>query len=218
VQREFPLNDQSRLRLTISKYYTPSGRLIQRPYKGKEIDQYYSTAMDSMHGETVQDTSEERPIYHTSAGRIVYGGGGITPDVVIQYKSGDIAPQLSQKFYQKRLFFEIASGYANSHKILKESFGEYLSSFEVSNTLLKDLKKIAGEKEIDFSDSEFNRNRQFFKTRIKAEIARSIWGNEKFYQVLLLYDNQYYKAVSLFYNLEELLQESGSRDFAEIEK
>jgi len=217
VQREFPLNDQSRLRLTISKYYTPSGRLIQRPYKGKEIDQYYSTVMDSMHGETVSDTSEERPIYHTAAGRVVYGGGGITPDVVVKYISGDNVPHLTQKFYQKRLFFEIASSYANTHKNLKESFKNYLNSFEVNNALLKDLKKIAGQKEIDFSDSEFNKNRQYFKTRIKAEIARSIWGNGKFYQVLLLYDNQYNKAASLFYKLEELLQVSGSRDYVEIE-
>jgi carboxyl-terminal processing protease len=52
VQREFPLNDDSRLRLTISKYYTPSGRLIQRPYEGKELDQYYSTLIDSMTNDT----------------------------------------------------------------------------------------------------------------------------------------------------------------------
>ena len=55
------------------------------------------------------------------------------------------------------------------------------------------------------------------KSRIKAEIARNIWGNDKYYQVLLLYDNQYNKAMSLFYYLEELLQVSGSRDYVEIE-
>jgi len=217
VQREFPLNDDSRLRLTISKYYTPSGRLIQRPYKGKEIDQYYSTVMDSMHGETAADTSEEKPIYHTSAGRIVFGGGGITPDVIVKYASGDKSPQLTQKFYQKRLFFEIAASYAKTHKNLKESFSKYLNSFEVKTILLNDLENLAGQKEIEFSKSEFYKNRQYFKTRIKAEIARTIWGNEKYFQVSLLYDNQYNKAVGLFYKLEELLQVSGSRDYVEIE-
>jgi carboxyl-terminal processing protease len=217
VQREFPLDDESRLRLTISKYYTPSGRLIQKPYKGKEINQYYSTVMDSMHGDTPMDTLHDRPIYHTSSGRVVYGGGGITPDVVVKYISGDNSPALTQKFYQKRLFFEIASGFANNHKNLKNSSEIFHNSFEVNNNLLEDLKDLAGQKEIDFTESEFNNNREYFKTRIKAEIARSIWGNEKYYQVLLLYDNQYNKAISLFYKLEELLQVSGSRDYVEIE-
>jgi carboxyl-terminal processing protease len=217
VQREFPLNDESRLRLTISKYYTPSGRLIQRPYKGKEIDQYYSTVMDSMLGDSPPDTSEDRPIYHTSAGRVVYGGGGITPDVVVKYLSGDKSPSLTQKVYQKRLFFEIASSYANGHKSLKNSFENYLNSFEVNNSLLDDLKDIAEEKDIDFSEAEFLDNREYFKSRIKAEIARSVWGNERYYQVLLLYDNQYNKAISLFYQLEDLLQVSGSRNYVEIE-
>jgi carboxyl-terminal processing protease len=217
VQREFPLNDESRLRLTISKYYTPSGRLIQRPYKGKEIDQYYSMVMDSMPGEAPADTSQERPIYHTSAGREVYGGGGITPDVVVKYVSGDNAPLLTQKFFQKRLFFDFASRYANHHKSLKNSFQDYLNSFEVNDFLLEGLKELAEQKEIEFNESDFQDNREYFKARIKAEIARSLWGTEKYYQVLLLYDNQYNKAIGLFYNLEELLQVSGSRDYVEIE-
>jgi len=216
VQREFPLNDESRLRLTISKYYTPSGRLIQRPYQDQELDQYYSTVMDSMHGEAPLDSSQERPIYHTASGRVVYGGGGITPDVVVEYESGDSTPSLTQKFYQKRLFFEIASKYANNHKSIKRSFEDYLNSFEINEYLMNDLKELAEEKEIEFSDSDFQKNSEYFKQRIKAEIARTVWGNEKFYQVLLLYDNQYNKAISLFYNLDELLQVSGSRDYVEI--
>ena len=217
VQREFPLNDESRLRLTISKYYTPSGRLIQRPYKGQEIEQYYSSALDSIHEDSPPDTSEERPIYHTAAGRVVYGGGGITPDIVVQYVSGDNTPALTQKFYQKRLFFEIASGYAHNHNILKASFKNFLNSFEVANTLLEDLKNLADKKDIEFRDSDFQKNKTYFKTRLKAEIARSIWGNDKYYQVLLLYDNQYNKAISLFPNLNALLRVSGSRNYVEID-
>jgi carboxyl-terminal processing protease len=217
VQREFPLNDDSRLRLTISKYYTPSGRLIQRPYEGKEIDQYYSMVMDSMAGDALPDTLEERPIYHTSAGREVYGGGGINPDVIVKYNSGDISPSLTQKMIQKRIFFEIASKYANNHKSIKNSFGNYYNSFQVNNLILNELKELVSQKEIDFFESDFNNNRAYYQARIKAEIARNIWGTERFYQVLLLYDNQYNKAISLFYKLNELLQVSGSRDYVEIE-
>ena len=217
VQREFPLNDESRLRLTISKYYTPSGRLIQRPYKGQEIEQYYSSAGDSVHEDSPPDTSAQKPTYHTSAGRVVYGGGGITPDIVVQYVSGDNTPALTQKFYQKRLFFEVAAGYAHNHYTLKESFKNFLDSFEVPNALLAELKNLAAKKDIEFRDSDFQKNRFYFKTRLKAEIARSIWGNEKYYQVLLLYDNQYNKAISLFPNLNALLRVSGSRNYVEID-
>ncbi len=85
VQNEFPLPDESRLRLTISKYYTPSGRLIQRPYKGKEVDEYYQEALtldDSVHTENPEDTTASL-VYYTSSGREVYGGGGIRPDSLI---------------------------------------------------------------------------------------------------------------------------------------
>jgi carboxyl-terminal processing protease len=217
VQREFPLNDDSRLRLTISKYYTPSGRLIQRPYKGKELDQYYSTALDSMPGEVPSDSSLERPVYHTSAGREVYGGGGITPDIVVEYESRDKSPSLTQKLIQKRLFFEIASKYSNHHSIPKDSFDNYLKTFKVNALLIEELKDLVSQKDIEFSDSDFRVNSDYYKGRLKAEIARNIWGNEKYYQVMLLYDNQYNEAMSLFYKLDDLLQLSGSRNIVEIE-
>jgi carboxyl-terminal processing protease len=216
VQREFPLNDESRLRLTISKYYTPSGRLIQRPYKGKEIDQYYSTVMDSMPVETSVDSSTERPIYHTSGGREVFGGGGITPDIIVKYETQDNSPSLTQKFIQKRLFFEMAAKYASKSNIPENSFNSYLNTYEVDEGLLRELMDIVYQKEIEFNESDFRKNHDYYKSRLKAEIARNIWGNEKYYQVLMLYDNQYNKAKSLFNRLDELLQVSGSRNIVEI--
>jgi carboxyl-terminal processing protease len=218
VQREFPLNDDSRLRLTISKYYTPSGRLIQRPYEGQEVDQYYSTVLDSMPVEATTDSSDERPIYHTSAGREVYGGGGITPDIIIEYDSGDKSSTLTQKLYQKRLFFETASKFATKLKYYKNDFQKYLNDYQVGNDVLEELKSLMYEKEIEFEISDFRKNDRYYKARIKAEIARNIWGNEKYYQVWLLNDNQYKKALSLFYKLDELLEVSGSRNIVEIEK
>lgn len=210
VQREFPLNDDSRLRLTISKYYTPSGRLIQRPYKGKEIEQYYNLQIDSSITETVEDTLTERPVYYTASGRKVYGGGGISPDVVLDYISGDKKPTLTQKFFQKRMFFEIASKYAIGNGSLKDSFPSYLKYFEVNRSLLLELMDLARQKKIEFKSVDFWQNIDYFKSRIKAEIARSIWGTEKYYQVLLLYDNQYNQALGLFGQAEDLLNPSKS--------
>ena len=206
VQREFPLNDKSRLRLTISKYYTPSGRLIQRPYKGKKVDQYYAASLDSMENETTSiDSIGEQPVYFTSGGRKVFGGGGIQPDVTVKYISNDAASSLVQKFFQKRLFFEIASRYANAHPELENSFENYLDRFEVDRSLLQDLENLAREKDIQFAHSEYQKSYPYIKSRLKAEIARSLWGTKHYYHVLLLDDNQFNEALGLFDQIGELL-------------
>ncbi len=212
VQREFPLNDESRLRLTISKYYTPSGRLIQRPYEGKELDQYYSTLMDSMTSDSETDSTEERPIFYTTAGRTVYGGGGITPDVNVKYITGDKVPSLTQQFFQKRLFFEVASHYVNNRKDFNYSLQEYLEAFRIEYSLLNELEELALQKEITFSHLDFRQNSEYFKSRLKAEIARVLWGSDKYYQVLLLYDNQYSEARKLFIRMESMLHPSAAEE------
>jgi carboxyl-terminal processing protease len=211
VQREYLLNDASRLRLTISKYYTPSGRLIQRPYEGKDIDQYYDVPADSLWGEpsSASDSLINRPVYYTDGRRPVYGGGGIAPDVVVKDSSMDRSPALTQKFYQKRLFFEVASPYANQHSDMKDNFNSYLESFRVPNALLDELREMAIEREINFNQLAFDQNKDYFKSRLKAEIARSLWGTERYYQVLLLYDNQYLKARELFFEIYKLLHHAG---------
>ncbi len=212
VQREFLLNDESRLRLTISKYYTPSGRLIQRPYEGKELDQYYSTLIDSITSNAETDSTEERPIFYTTAGRKVYGGGGITPDVNVKYISGDKVPSLTQKFFQKRLFFEVASHYVNNSKHFNYSMQEYLDAFQIEYSLLNELEELALQKEIVFSHLDFRQNSEYFKSRLKAEIARVFWGSDKYYQVLLLYDNQYSEARKLFLRMENMLHPSAAEE------
>ena len=212
VQREYPLKDGSRLRLTISKYYTPSGRLIQRPYEGKDIEQYYETTMDSVQADEAADSLADRPVYYTDNGRPVYGGGGITPDVIVKTVTNDKAPALTQKLYQKRLFFEVASAYAASHEYLEKDFNSFLTDFEVSEALLRQLKGLAIDRGIDFGHLTFQSNSGYFKSRLKAEIARSLWGNEKYYQVLLLYDNQYLTALQLFRNIEKLLHDTAGRE------
>lgn len=206
VQREFPLNDESKLRLTISKYYTPSGRLIQRPYKNTDREDYYMLVMDSLREKVDQDTSGSRPEYHTSSGRIVYGGGGITPDVVVDYVSLDKSPALSQKFFQKRIFFEVAADYTQKHENIKKSFARFLDLFEVNPALLEELEELALQKNIAFLPDRFDQNSEYYKSRLKAEIARNIWGNEKYYQVLLLHDNQYNEALILFGEIAEMMK------------
>jgi carboxyl-terminal processing protease len=206
VQREFPLRDNSRLRLTISKYYTPSGRLIQKPYKDKSIEDYYQLAFDSTENKVNED-SIKNDIYFTSGGRKVFGSGGITPDVIVKYTGGSQSPKLSQKLNQHRIFFEVGSKYANHHKYLKRDFKGFVKNFTVSKELHKKIKSAASDNGIEINTKEFQNDIQYINTRLKSEIARSLWDNEKYYQILMSADNQYLKALILFSEAEKILAE-----------
>ena len=200
VQNEFPLPDESRLRLTISKYYTPSGRLIQRPYKGKEIDEYYQDALsvnDSVGINAAEDTTTHL-VYYTRSGREVYGGGGIRPDSIIPYQTLAKSRELLQKIYKKRLFFELGSKYAKQYSDKWESFTDFMYGFEITNSVLYEFRELAAGHDVEMTDSEFRENKEFIQHRLKAEIARGIWGLDKFYRILLEKDNQFQEARTLF--------------------
>jgi len=205
VQREFPLVDNSRLRLTISKYYTPSGRLIQRPYRNKSLADYYQSETDSTEEISEADTLKKEEVFFTTNGREVYGGGGIKPDYVVENTSGSKSQQLTQQFFQHRLFFEVGSKYAQTHSSLKHNFDDFLRNFKISGQIHQALKDAADSKKIKVNEAEFNKDLTFIDIRLKAEIARSLWDNEKFYQILMTYDNQYSKALELFNDAENIL-------------
>jgi carboxyl-terminal processing protease len=209
VQREFPLQDNSRLRLTISKYYTPSGRLIQKPYKGKDAEQYYAGLADSLPPPAVRvdstDTLSSRIVYYTTGGRKVYGGGGINPDSIIKPSDHVYSPELIQKIREKRLIFEAASRYAQNHQELKNDLNHFLSNFKVDHKLWNDFILLAVQKGIVISSREAQINRSLLELSLKAEVARSLWGNDKYHRVLLEEDNQYQTSLILFSQAGKLM-------------
>jgi carboxyl-terminal processing protease len=205
VQNEFVLNDSSRLRLTISKYYTPSGRLIQRPYKDRGLEEYYASDEETVDSLTIaaapEDTITSRPVYFTASGRKVFGGGGIKPDVEIKYTSHSKSPALATQMIQKRVFFETIANYlASGRRINKAKYDEFLAGFKISPELLANLRKTAVHKGIEIGDDPFSLDVEFLQNRLKAEIARQVWGMNAYYQVILQFDNQLAEAVQLFDN------------------
>ena len=108
VQRQFDLPDNSALRLTISQYFTPSGRLIQRDYKNKKNKEDYYSEMgndEEVEGDNINHTAEQdsvKPEYKTGKGRIVYGGGGITPDYIVK---SDLVTTYTQNLLRKNIFY-----------------------------------------------------------------------------------------------------------------
>ncbi len=200
VQNEFRLQDKSRIRLTVSRYYTPSGRLIQKPYEGKERDEYYHDAVvdtaDTV--EVSEDSLQQHNIYQTVGGREVYGGGGIMPDVEVKYVSYSKNQAVTQKMYQNRIFFTVAARYAAQAKNFGARFERFMTEFKVSDAMLIALQKAAREQEIGLTDQMLKSDRTFLRIRLKAEIARNLWGMDRYYQVLLQKDNQYKQALELF--------------------
>ncbi len=210
VQNEFELDDGSRVRLTVSKYYTPSGRLIQRPFKGKSISDYYKQAFEDT-SEVQPDSSQKRPVYFTKGGRKVYGGGGIHPDVEVKFDSYSRSPEMTTRFFEKRVFFETATELIKEHPGWKSDFERFYRRFQVTPGMLRLLKKVARQRGADFSEQDFKRDILFIKNRLKAVIARNLWGQERYYMVLLQHDNQLKTARELFPEIPKRLPLSAQK-------
>ena len=145
--------------------------------------------------ENVENDSDEKPVFYTSARRKVYGGGGITPDIKI--KHGTITKQTTELIF-KRLFFEFGSQYASNHNDLKNNFTFFRDHFIIDKEILQNFKTFIESKDIVFKDNDFKKDLTYIKLMIKAEIARTLWGSQYYYQIRILGDNQVRKSLEHF--------------------
>lgn len=208
VQMPIPLDDGSELRLTIARYYTPSGRSIQKPYHG-DPEEY---EMDILHryenGEYFHPDSSlfaDSLKYKTLHGRPVYGGGGIMPDVFVPRDTTALSPYLSQ-LYNKNVLREYTLGYYRDHRkeLEKMPFDKYKQNFEITDKMLEQVMKIAEKEGIKYNDAQFNRSKDLISNNLKAFIARSVYGNKGFYPVLHETDEEFQQALKQFSRAQRL--------------
>jgi carboxyl-terminal processing protease len=211
VQRQFPLSDGSGLRLTIARYYTPSGRSIQREYEGKERQAYQREAYERQEreGENIEHKAESdssHPLFQTNAGRVVYGGGGITPDYVVKNPSPS---PFTSNLLRRGLFDQFVTAYLDGKGLkVRSTYGKDLrlfsESFTVSDETLKDFRSFVVQRDVKINEKEYGEDLSFIKTRLKASFARSFWGNDGWYPVMLQVDVPFQKALSLFPEAEKI--------------
>jgi carboxyl-terminal processing protease len=211
VQRQWRLTDGSGLRLTIARYYTPSGRLIQREYEGKEKEAYQKEAFDRQEkeGENLEHKAERdstRPIFKTHAGRVVYGGGGITPDYVVKAPT---FTAFTQSILRRGLVDEFVSAFMDGKGLrirteYAKDWNRFKNSFTISGELLDEFRSFITKHEIKIDEKEFEKDLPFIKARLKATFARNFWGNEGWYPMMLQVDTQFQKALSLFPEAEKI--------------
>src|SRR5947209_17115817 len=187
VQTVYPLSNDTGLALTTAKYYTPSGRLIQRDYNGVSLYDYYYNR------EQEENSNAGKEVKLTDSGRTVYGGGGITPDI-------KIAPLKTTRFedslLQKYAFFNFAQRYLQGRTVDK--------NFEVTDAVLQEFRKFLDAQRISYTEADIKDGLDWIKSQIKSELFIAQFGQQEGLKVRAQTDPQVLSALNLLSKAKEL--------------
>ncbi|HYH00841.1 MAG TPA: S41 family peptidase, partial [Terriglobales bacterium] len=187
VQTVYPLSENTGLALTTAKYYTPSGRLIQREYAGVSLYDYY------YNHETNEKNQQNREVKTTDSGRPVYGGGGITPDVKLEEQKTN---RFQDTLLQKYAFFNFGKRYTTGKQIPK--------NFQVDEPVMQDFRRFLDEQKIAYTEADLMENNDWLRSRIKTEIFVDAFGQQEGLKVSAEADPDVQKALELLPKAKEL--------------
>lgn len=204
VQRPFNLPDGSQVRLTTARYYTPTGRCIQRSYEKGSEDYYNEMTKRMKHGEFYHSDSIQFPDslkYSTLlSGRTVYGGGGIMPDIFMPVDT-TFATKLYTDLIRKGIFNRFTVDYVMKNRELisneYSNFENFYKQFEVTDEMISDFRSLAEEEGVEWNDEQFQRSEPMIKLQLKALIARNEWSQSEYYRVVMNEDKVIKKAVEI---------------------
>ncbi|MDP3463429.1 MAG: S41 family peptidase [Bacteroidales bacterium] len=202
VQEQISIKDGSALRLTVARYYTPTGRSIQKPYDGDFKKYHHESIERYMNGETMSEDSV--PVvdtlrYTTPGGKIVYGGGGIMPDVYVP-----LSPDSSLIYYNRManmgMIFQFAFDYSDMQRQALnkyKSFEDFDLNFKVSSTMFQELVDYGKSKGVEPDKESLETSRFHISTLLKAYIARNVFDDAGFYPIYQQLDPMMEKALEV---------------------
>lgn len=190
VQQQIPFPDSSAIRLTIARYYTPTGRSIQKPYSGSSIEDYYMEEYDRMKsGELLNKDSihfNDSLKYVTPKGKIVYGGGGIMPDIFVPLDTTGRSEYLGKLLYSGAVN-QYSLDYADQNRQKLKSkyptFDAFRNGFVVTEEMLQSCYNYAEKSGVKSTGQSRSGSEALLKVHIKGLVARAIYGNIAYYQV-----------------------------------
>ena len=221
VQRQLPLPDGTMIRLTVARYYTPTGRSIQRPYEEGNLDAYNMDFMNRLqHGELFAADSIQFPdsLQYTTLvnKRTVYGGGGIMPDyfVPVDTTSGTV---LHGRLNALRVINRTAIWEVDNHRAeLLEQFpnvNAFNEGYQPSNEIEQRIRSLAKEEEIEWNEEQYAHSRPLMFLQLKALIARDLYDPSAFFRIINLENDIFLEGLSIIADEERyegLLQGVGS--------
>ena len=207
VQKPMFLPDGSMIRLTIARYYTPTGRLIQKPYDNGSEEYAKELLTRYEHGEFLNADSIDLPdslkYYTLKNKRVVYGGGGIMPDIFVPLDTTAVTKYYSKMVRQGVLNSYVLEYIDKNRKRLESNYPDFKSfnnKFEVTDKMLKNLLEHGEENDIETTDEEFENSKKNFKLIIKGLIARDLWDMSEYFQIVNVRDKGFNKAVEIMQN------------------
>ncbi|NOQ74525.1 MAG: PDZ domain-containing protein [Crocinitomix sp.] len=197
VQRPFNLSDGSEIRITIARYFTPSGRFIQKPYE-EGVDAYRDDYMNRYNnGEFMHRDSIKLPdslkFQTLKLKRDVYGGGGIMPDVFVPLDTSELS-QTYRKISRKGLVNTFTFSYVDRNReALKKdfpTFEDFKTNFELDEAIMSEFWELAAKEEIEFNAEDYETSKKLIHTLLKARIAANLFDSSKFYPVYNEMENE----------------------------
>lgn len=208
VQRQLPLTDGTMIRLTVARYFTPTGRGIQKPYNSGDLEAYNLDFINRFnHGEMLNADSIHFPdsLKHATLinKRTVYGGGGIMPDVFVPIDTIAATPlhrKLVAKGVVNRITFQTVD--SNRKQLLQNypTIESFKKNYTISPATIQKVKDTAKEEDIEWNNEEFEKSKKIILTQMKALIARDLYDTSAFYRILNDIDDIFSKGLEVISN------------------
>ncbi len=207
VQRQYPLMNEGALVLTVARYYTPIGRLIQRDYSDKE--RYLTEDVEQIEEEAVSESAAVKmPEFKTAGGRVVHGGGGITPDVKLTERWEWSKLQL----LLQRPYFDFANQYVTEARA-PQSFDAFRNDYVVSDDAIRKFEGFLKDRKISYSADSLNAEIDQVRSGIRREMARNIFGENDRWHMLMDEDPQVKAALALLPQAETMARHEAAGDW-----